>query len=279
MAGRFGAWRCFDNRRFIPGRFDPRCFFADRFFHPRCGRRLRRRLVALLALRCLHIRFALLLQAVLFQLLRVDGLLRRRKIRPLLLLAAIRTVAAIAAAPAASAAVTAAPAQLVAFLRLAIRVLWCLVLLRPRLTLRALLIALLAVLLTLALRLVTLRQLLGGRLLGRLLQRLRLLGLLLRPLLAPLLLIAAWLVRPAATLAARLVAIRISIAAMLVAPAAPAVALVAALAATLTAFVALMIAPAVAARFVARPLIALRPGWPHGRLVRRRGLVGGFIRL
>ena len=162
MAGRFGAWCCFDNRRFIPGRFDPRCFFADRFFHPRCGRRLRRRLVALLALRCLHIRFALLLQAVLFQLLRVDGLLRRRKIRPLLLLAAIRTVAAIAAAaPAASTAVAAAPALLVAFLRLTVGVLRSLILLWPRLlrTLRTLLVALLAVLLALALRQFTLRPL------------------------------------------------------------------------------------------------------------------------
>ena len=106
----------------------------------------------------------------------------------------------------------------------------------------------------------------------------------LRPLVTPLLLIAprtisAWLIRPAATVAALLVAICVAIAAMLAAAAASAIALVAALAAPLTTFAALMIAPAFAAGFIAWPLIALRPGWPHARLVCRCGLVGGFVRL
>lgn len=116
-----------------------------------------------LGLSRLHLRFALLLQPMLFQLLRVDGLLRGRKIRPLLLRAAIRTVAAIAsaAASAASTAIAAASTLLIAFLRLTVGVLRSLILLRPWLlrTLWALLVAMLAVLLALALRQFTLRPL------------------------------------------------------------------------------------------------------------------------
>jgi hypothetical protein len=114
-AGRFGTGRLGHARRLFAGRFVVRCFDAYRFFGPGRGRRL---MMPLGVRFVCHLGFALLLQPVLLELLRVDRLVGTLRVLGTALtalalraLAAIRTIAPVTATPTTAA----APAALLLF--------------------------------------------------------------------------------------------------------------------------------------------------------------------
>lgn len=286
----FDAWS-FDAWSFDAWNFDVRRFLADGFFHP--GSRRGRRLMMDCRFRLQrHGGLALLLQAMLFQLLRVHRLIRTLRMRLLRTAFALRPLAAVrtfctlctfrpiatvcAAAPATAAAVTAPAARFFAFLLrgpclsvlLALRSARLLgrtgrTLVRPALALRAFELGKLALLRHLSLLAFAVRAIRPGLLL-------------LRALIAARLLIAALVIAPTVASLALLVASAVAAVALMITPA---VAAPVAASASLTSLTSATLAAALlvaVAMLVAR---AFRSGRTDGRLIGRRRLCDGFLRL
>ena len=297
LAGRFNPRR-FVGRRLLARGFRPGSFSVDRLLGARRGRRLGlpgRRVVLLR-----HLGFALLLQAMLFQLLRIDrlvralhvgivttGLLRARLFLARLAfraaLAAIRTITSTAATAATAATATTSAAMLFTFLlwrtrsvrRCCLRAPWRLGLLRrarralvgPALALRAVAVR--------TLHLAEFSLLRHFRLLALALRAIRpRLLLLLRTWFAGLRLIAARLITATVTSITSAAAIALVIALAFATTVASAAAITAA---TSTTFAAATLVPV--AVLVARTLFARRPCRTHRGFIGGRRLVGLLLGL